>query len=209
MYFKNWIKLAAVFAVAAAPVCQAATVESFFSGNKKTISWKQALEKANKKVDEAGASSVLGAAIGEHVRRISVHTQENKKMNQFYASLLEKNDNQKLVRKCQANYRAVKEAANANRLFNQYGLTAIVPADFCELSYEDLAYIRRFFQNRHPVSEARQYKEVILLTLSSNPTTLWFVVNPQNKMITFNYNDPKDLESLEELQTKWKELTVN
>ena len=37
---------------------------------------------------------------------------------------------------------------------------------------------------------------------------MWFVVNPQDKTLTFNYNDPRDLETLDELKTDWKPLLV-
>ncbi len=204
----KWIKILTVLAIVAMPIGISRAAEGFFPGQKKVVSWREALKKANMRVDNEGTASVLGTRVGEYVRRLHIQAEEHKKVKDFFESLRAKNTPQTLVSKCQANYDVIKQTANENKLFANYGLTAVSPADFCNLSAEELASVKRFFQNRQPLSQARQYKKALLLTLSTRPAVLQLVVTPKDKMIILNYNAPKDLETLEELQSSWKELSV-
>lgn len=195
-----------MLALMAAPFC---AVHAKPAPKKEPVSWQTAVKKENTRVNNRGAASVLGDAVGASVRRIAVHAQEAKKLEKFYTQLREhKRAPESFIRQCQANYQALRQSAAKNPLFSDYALTALVPVDFCDLKPEDLAYAKQFFAGQAAADEARQYKKAVLLRLESASSTLWFVVNPQDKMLTFNYNDPMDINTLDILQTAWTPLSV-
>lgn len=206
MKHNKWTGAFLILALVAAPFC---TAPAKPAPKKENVSWQAAVKKENIRVNNQGAASVLGTSVGASIRRISVHAEEAKKLENFYDSLRKRQDTpESFIRKCQANYEVFKQAANQNPLFSGYGLTALVPVDFCSLTPEDLAYAKRFFQGQETAAQARRYKKAILLTLENGPITLWFIVNPQDKMLTFNYNDPMDINTLDILNTKWTPLAV-
>lgn len=205
---KLWIAIMSVCTIYAATLNPAYAGQSF---DKKPISWQKALQKANSRVDNYGGASVLGTFVGEYVRRCGVHQEERQKMQAFYDEV--KNNPNVDVRTCVNNYNQIKQAAQAQKLFSNYELTALVPFDFCALTPENLKYIVRFFAGQVSPRYARQYKKAILLRLDhyfnpSQSVTFWFVVNPKDKTLTFNLNDPLSLEAVEELRTPYKNLAV-
>ena len=203
----KWMKTVLVLAALAMPIYPA-QAGGFFGKKPQVLSWQEALTNANRKVDNEGAASVLGVRVGEHVRRIGLHATLHKHMQDFFQSLRRTGSTEAAARKCQANYELIKQTALRNPLFAHYELTALVPGDFCTLSAQELTRIRRFFQGVQPLEQALAYQKVFLLTIKEGTARMWFVVNPQDKTLTFNYNDPRDLETLDELKTDWKPLLV-
>lgn len=205
----NYTKYMGAFltlALLAAPLC---AVQAKPAPKKEPVSWQAAVKKENTRVNNRGAASVLGDDVGASVRRIALHAQEAKKLENFYTRLRkDKRVTESFIRQCRANYQALQQAAAKNPLFSHYALTALVPVDFCNLAPEDLAYAKRFFAGQAAAAEARQYKKAVLLRLENRSSVLWFVVNPQDKMLTFNYNDPIDIDTLDILQTAWTPLSV-
>lgn len=209
MLHRRWMKILLLAAVTVWPVSAIQAADGIFSGNKKELGWQEALEKANRKVANEGAASVLGVRIGTYVHRINTQTKEHKKMQQFYGDLQQHNTSKEFIRKCQANFDLIRKSAQANPLFARYELSAIVPGDFCMLSAQEMTDIRHFFQGTKPAYQAYQYSDALLLNIKSERALLWFAVDPKDQMIFFNYNDPKDLEELEILKTNWQPLPVS
>ena len=87
MHFKKWMAVTAVSALLAAPFMplQAQNREQPVY---KAVFWETALQKINKEVDHRGTVTVLGAAVGEQVRRISRHAQENNRLKNFYLTCI-------------------------------------------------------------------------------------------------------------------------
>ncbi len=206
MYFKKWMAATAVAALLAGPF-MALQAQSHDQPAYKAVFWETALQKANKAVDNRGTVTVLGTAVGEQVRRISRHAQENNRLKNFYASL---GKNKKKLFQCKANYHALKTAANANPLFNGYGLTAVDLNSFCTLSLDQLYFLKRFFNGQVKPVQVRQYKEdVLAVLLNDGNEVFWLVVNPPYKMLTFHYKDPSKLKEVEELSSKYVILSLN
>lgn len=204
MYHKNWLGILAAVAVAVSPA-------AVFAGQSasKTLSWKEVLQYENTRVNNEGSSSVLGVSVGAQVRRINAQAQAYKKVENSFASLTKRGKmSANAINQCKSNYSTLKQAAVANKLFEHYALTAVVPNDFCKLSAQEVAFLQRFFSGKEIPVEARQYKQAVLLLLNYDNAMFWLVINPQNKVITLNYNDPADIENLEELQSHWKQLSV-
>lgn len=201
MNCKRCMKILTVLVLAAAPVCAA-----FAGGN---LSWKEVLEYANRKVDNKGSASVLGVAVGEQVRRISLHAKETKRLEDFYQSLRRQGTPEYKIRKCQANYQMIKKDANSNELFANYALTADSFQDFCNLSPEELRYVKLFFRGRVAPAMARKYSDTILLVLTPRSSMAWLSVNPQDKMIKFTCNNAANFKSLEVSHAQYTPLSVN
>lgn len=175
----------------------------------KAPSWQQVLQKENKKAVSRGASSVLGTSVTANVRLISAQAQAAKVMENLFTSLLKKQrKSESEIQACKANYQDLQETVHLNKLFKNYVLTAVVPNDFCWISREEKAFLKRFFNNLETPQEARQYKEALLLSFSYQHADMWLVIKPQEKLIIFNYNDPADLKSIKELNGKFRVLSV-
>ena len=196
MQNKKAVQILAVLAAAVLPLCAAYTAEF--------PSWQDVLFKANHQVKTKGASSVLGAQVGEEVRRIALHHEENKKRNNFYASLRKKHTNEAALRKCQANYALIQKAAASNELFDRYLVTSVKPELFCQLTGEEMFFVRNFLQEKLVPEQARQYKDAVLITLTPRTSVVWLSIRPQDKTITLS----KDLASLGLARASFKPLAV-
>ena len=202
MHFIKKIKIIAFLVLSFLPAYML-HAEKGVSDNKNPISWQEALKNLNKKVAYEEEGGVLGVSVGKQIARITVHAQETEKLSDYYFQLPETYAN-----RCKTNYGIVKTYLQENPLFKDYGLTAIDPESFCELTIDDLSIIGSFAEDEYRVSQASQYKKVILLMLHSENSLFWFVINPQDKMITFNYDDALNLNKLEVLNTASKTLSV-
>lgn len=200
MNCKHWMGLFAALAVAVAPATGWAGQK-----NPHKITWKQALQTENKRVNHQGASSVLGVSVGAHVQRIDAQARVHKRMKDLYASLT--NDKKALAR-CKATYNTLQKAARANRLFHHYVLDAANPQDFCKLSAKEVAFLKGFFKGQVTPSRARQYQNALLLTLNFQQRQIWLVINPQSKLITLVYTYTDDVQNMEELQGRWEPRAV-
>lgn len=172
--------------------------------------WGDVLKRENKRVNQRGSMSFLGTNIGETVQRIAVHSEADEKLQKFLQSLQQNKSesSKKRAHTCKTNHRLIKQAANKNPLFAGYGLTAFHLVDFCQLSPEEVRFLQRFFEGKETAKQAQKYDKVILLTLERNYVPFWFVVHPQNKMLTFNYNDPMDITSSDFFGTRYTPLSV-
>lgn len=101
-----------------------------------------------------------------------------------------------------ARFSQLQKALDKSQVFAGYSLTAQVSADFATLSDADFNYLKNFFsatpKERTPdlaPQQAYQYKNgVIYLTLLNKETRafnpMFLIVNPEDKTVTFIYNDP-------------------
>ena len=200
MNCKHWMGLFAALAVAVAPATGWAGQQ-----NPHKISWKQALQTENKRVNNQGASSVLGVSVDAHVKRIDAQARVHNKMEKFYASL--KGDRKTLAR-CQTAYNSLQKTAQTNPLFHHYVLNAVNPQDFCKLSAQEVSLLKGFFKGQVTPFRARQYKNALLLMFHSQQRQIWLVVNPQSKLITLVYTYTDEVQQMEELQGRWEPLAV-
>lgn len=205
MNYKLWAGV--LFALAACVYPAALRAEQ--QDAPKLFFWQRVLEKENQNVNSRVSSSVLGTSANANIRLISAQAQAAKVMENLFASLLKKQrKSESEIQKCKANYQDLQKSANTNKLFKGYVLTAIVPSDYCLLSNEEKAFLKRFFNNIETPQEARQYKGALLLSLNYQHADMWLVIKPKEKLIIFNYNDPADLKSIKELNGKSIVLSV-
>lgn len=110
-----------------------------------------------------------------------------------------KSPNKDLMR---TRFSQLQKAMDKSEVFGGYSLTAQMNVDFATLSEADFEYLKKFFsapaKDRTPAmspQQAFQYKNgVIYLTLLNKETRafnpIFLLVNPEEKTVTFIYNDP-------------------
>lgn len=172
----------------------------------KELSWQEAVQKENHRVNSQGSSSVLGASVGESIRRISEQAKAAKQMEAFFKG-------KKNLSACQARYNTLQNLVTKNKLFGSYVLSAVEPNDLCKMSAKGVALLEDFFKGAEAPQEAVLHGHTIVLSFNyqEDKSTLdvWLVVKPSDKVISFIYNDPMPLTWSDEItKNKGKHLIV-
>lgn len=170
----------------------------------KNVSWRKVLQAENRRVDNQGAASVLGASVGASVKRIQTQVQAKQKMNKYLAQMPKE-----LVKKSRQNHNRAEQILSKNPLFQGYVLAAPVPTDFYKMGDVAFRHFLAFCNGQVNPVHARQYKQGIFLALQAPNATdyTYLLIDPKNKIVTLVYNDPADLDQ-HFLSGKWYELNV-
>lgn len=195
---KKWLKLMIVVGVMLFPL---ASVQAA-----KPVHWLTALKNANASAARSSFLADIGIFSSYNLKREIARENEKKKLEQFYKYYFDKDAFD--LDKFKANYEDISDAMHTNPLLKDYMLTVTNFVDLHNLSWQEAALIVKFFNGKVPASKAQKFEEVILVTLNYKGADLWFVFNPQYKLVTFIYNDPADFRAVEGVEGKWTPLSV-